>query len=96
MCVHHFTHNLFHHGHGTSVNSVDRSLFPKLVSLRLQGIDFTNLENEDENMRNLFNQYDLDGNGEIDQDELYAIVDDMLHNKASSIYIVQVRGASRV
>ena len=42
-------------------------------------------------MRNLFNQYDLDGNGEIDQDELYAIVDDMLHNKASSIYIVQVK-----
>ena len=41
--------------------------------------------------RNLFNHYDLDGNGEIDQDELYAIVDDMLHNKASSIYIVQVK-----
>ncbi len=45
---------------------------------------------EEENLKELFDVYDEDGSGEISADELYLIVDNMLHNKSNSMHIVHV------
>ena len=39
----------------------------------------------------LLSAYDLNGDGEISEEELFLIVDDMLHNKDNSQHIVSVR-----
>ena len=41
-------------------------------------------------LKELFDQYDTDGSGEISEDELYSIVEDLIHNKASAMHIVNV------
>ena len=38
----------------------------------------------------LISAYDLNGDGEISEEELFLIVDDMLHNKDNSQHIVSV------
>ena len=45
---------------------------------------------EEENLRELFDVYDEDGSGQISADELYLIIDNMLHNKSNSMHIVHV------
>ncbi len=45
---------------------------------------------EETRLKELFDQYDEDGSGNITQDELYEILDGVLHNKATAIHIVNV------
>ena len=41
-------------------------------------------------LKELFDTYDADGSGEISEDELYSIVEELIHNKASAMHIVNV------
>ena len=47
-------------------------------------------EEEEARLKDLFDQYDDDGSGSITQDELYDILNQILHNKATAIHIVHV------
>ena len=44
-------------------------------------------------LKELFDSYDSDGSGEISEDELYSIVEELVHNKTSAMHIVNVSGA---
>ena len=47
-------------------------------------------EEEEQRLKDLFDQYDEDGSGHITEDELYTILNEILHNKATAIHIVHV------
>ena len=46
---------------------------------------------EEQQMRELFDEYDTDGSGEISKDELYEIVERVIGSHTSSMHIVDVR-----
>ena len=44
-------------------------------------------------LKELFDSYDSYGSVEISEDELYSIVEELVHNKVSAMHIVNVSGA---
>ncbi len=47
-------------------------------------------EEEVQKLRDLFDEYDVDGSGEITRDELYAIVENVIGRHTSAIMLVDV------
>ena len=47
-------------------------------------------EEEEKQMRELFDEYDTDGSGEISRDELYEIVERVIGSHTSAMHIVDV------
>ena len=58
------------------------------MSVSTQNVVLT--EEEEQRLKDLFDQYDEDGSGHITEDELYTILNEILHNKATAIHIVHV------
>ena len=51
-------------------------------------------EEEEQQMKELFDEYDTDGSGEISRDELYEIVERVIGSHTSSMHIVDVSTSS--
>ena len=58
------------------------------LSLQAEGRKLT--EEEEQQMKELFDEYDTDGSGEISRDELYEIVERVIGSHTSSMHIVDV------
>ena len=58
------------------------------LCLQAEGRKLT--EEEEQQMKELFDEYDTDGSGEISRDELYEIVERVIGSHTSSMHIVDV------